>query len=536
MIHDLKRRVALHPDDAGARYALAEALFGEGRAEAAIDQLERALALDPDHGDARRLLARAYVGEGRLVPAERALEEAVKRRPRDAGARDELAALLAQGGRLDDAIVHLEEAVRADPDCVPRRVLVADLARRRGLFARARRHLDHAARLAPDDVAVADRRRDLAMEAGDAAAPLPSPILRGREFLLGRTRSALLTPPFRGAGGAVAEAAARIRAGDVRGAKRALVTAPPGSASIAIDLLRAEILLLEGDLARAEHAFRRAAEQRPDLSLASSRLAEILSASGRHADAAACLASLVERSPEDADALEQLGEALLAAGRREEAARRLRDALARRPDGALAARIAAIERPAAPPADERVPGRIGALGWNATGGVVSPLEAAAVPGKGELVFTGNVGKVGRDAAKVAFSCVKARADTLGVADRIERCDLHLHFVDTANEKDGPSAGLALALAGISALTGRPLRPRLAATGELTPHGAVRPVGGLHEKLVAAYLADVEAVIVPRNNLFDVRTLPGEVVGRLEIVYVDALTEALARALGGQGGQ
>ena len=78
------------------------------------------------------------------------------------------------------------------------------------------------------------------------------------------------------------------------------------------------------------------------------------------------------------------------------------------------------------------------------------MEAAAVPGRGELIFTGNVGKVGRDAATVAFSCLKARAEPLGIAEQVLRCDLHLHFVDTEMQKDGPSAGLALALAGLSA--------------------------------------------------------------------------------------
>ncbi len=109
-------------------------------------------------------------------------------------------------------------------------------------------------------------------------------------------------------------------------------------------------------------------------------------------------------------------------------------------------------------------------------------------------------------------------------------DLHLHFIDTENPKDGPSAGLALALAGVSAYTRRALKPRLAATGEITLQGGVRPVGGLHEKLLAARLAGVETVIVPRKNLFDLRELSREVLSRVSLVYVDSLPEALEHAL------
>ena len=175
-------------------------------------------------------------------------------------------------------------------------------------------------------------------------------------------------------------------------------------------------------------------------------------------------------------------------------------------------------------------GKIGALGWNAHGGTVSPIEAVAVPGKGELVFTGNVGRTGQDAAKVAFSCLRARGEALGIERQLATHDLHLHYVDTELAKDGPSAGLALALAGYAAYAGKPLREALAATGEITLQGAVRPVGGLHEKLVASYLAGVERVLVPRKNLHEVARVPDEVRARLTIVHVDTLGEALEHAV------
>jgi len=526
----------LAPDDVGARYALAEALFAEGQMDAAVKCLERALAIAPDHGDARRLLARAFQREGRLVPAERTLEEAVRRRPDDAGARDELAGLLVGGGRVDDAIVHLEEARRVEPDDVARLSLLADLAQRSGLFERARRHLERARALAPDDGLIAGRLHDLALKMGDAG-PAPK-VAGGLDFLLDRALAALASPPLRDAAraGALRAAAAALAGRDVAGAKRALVTASPvEQATAAFEAVRAEIVLLEGDAEKAARAFHRCTERAPELALGWSRLGELALAAGRAGEAVACLERAALLAPADAEARERLGDALSSAGRRDEAIARYREALAARPDGALAARIAALSARDPGRDDATLPGRIGALGWSATGGTVSPVEAAAPPGKGELIFTGNVGKAGQDAARVAFSCLKARADALGIADRIERCDLHLHFVDTELQKDGPSAGLALALAGLSAYARAPLRPRLAATGELTLHGAVRPVGGLHEKLVAAYLADVAVVIVPRRNLFELKTVPSEVVARLEIAYVDSLPEALEHARGTEQG-
>ncbi len=133
--------------------------------------------------------------------------------------------------------------------------------------------------------------------------------------------------------------------------------------------------------------------------------------------------------------------------------------------------------------------------------------------------------------------LKARAGALGIEDRIERRDLHLHFVDTELQKDGPSAGLALALAGFSAYAERPLRPRLAATGELTLHGAVRSGGRAareaRRRVPRGGRGRPRAAQEPLRAL---RTLPREVVARVEIVYTDSLSEGLEHALsGGRGG-
>ena len=131
-----------------------------------------------------------------------------------------------------------------------------------------------------------------------------------------------------------------------------------------------------------------------------------------------------------------------------------------------------------------------------------------MPGRGELLLTGNVARVGKEATQVAHSCLKARAAELGIERAVVERDLHVHYVDTENQKDGPSAGLALALAGLSALSGRPLRAGLVASGEITLQGAVRAVGGLHEKVVAAWLHEQRFVILPRKNLFQAASCSG----------------------------
>jgi ATP-dependent Lon protease len=170
------------------------------------------------------------------------------------------------------------------------------------------------------------------------------------------------------------------------------------------------------------------------------------------------------------------------------------------------------------------------LGWNPAGGAVSPLEAVAVAGRGQLVCSGNVGTQSREAAQVAWSCLKHKARSLGVEAEVAARDLHLHFADSELAKEGPSSGLALFLAAASAFTARPLRARLAASGEITIHGEVRPVGGVHEKLVAARLAGVATVLLPRRNLREQRELWPEVAARLDIVLVGSVEDALAAAL------
>lgn len=174
--------------------------------------------------------------------------------------------------------------------------------------------------------------------------------------------------------------------------------------------------------------------------------------------------------------------------------------------------------------------RMGVLGWTPHGGAVSPLEAVAVLGKGELFFSGNVKGSGLDAGRVAYNCLKARAATLGIAVEVVRQDLHLNFTDSELGKEGLSSGLALSLAGQTAFSGRKLRARLGATGALTLSGEVQRVEGIHEKLTAAYLDGLERILMPRPNRADAEALPPRVRARLEIIYVSTLEDALPHAL------
>jgi len=532
-LHELKRRVVLEPENASARFALAEALFGEKHYGEAAKQLETALAVAPDDLNVRRLLARTYVAEGRHVPAERTLREGIKLRPELVDLRDTLAEVMQSLGRPDDALLQLEEAARIDPHDVRRLAVMADLFLRRRLLDRARTVLERAVHLSPDRDDLKTRLREVVSELGGTPDRPESPLDRGGEYLLGRTREALETPPLKAAAseGPLREVAVALRLGDLRAARRALVLLEGGSALAAlVHFLRGEILLAEGEREKAEAAYRRSLDGPSALILTSERLGELLLARESHEEAARAFARAAKGAPESLGALIGLGDACFALGRRDEAVAAYEKALAREPGGPAAPRLAILRSSERTAEEENRPvGRIGVLGWNPSGGCVSPVEALAVPGKGELIFSGNVGTTGQEAAKVAYSCLKARAEELGIRDQVLRHDLHLHFADTELAKDGPSSGLALLLAGLSALTRRPLRPALAATGEVTLHGGVKAVGGLHEKLVAACLAGVRTVLVPRKNLLDARALPPEVTSRVGLVFVDSLGEAVGSA-------
>ena len=154
-----------------------------------------------------------------------------------------------------------------------------------------------------------------------------------------------------------------------------------------------------------------------------------------------------------------------------------------------------------------------------------------LPGRGELLLTGKLGDVMRESGQAALSYARARATPLGLDRWFHRdIDVHVHIPEGAMPKDGPSAGITMATALVSALTGVPTRADVAMTGEITLRGTVLPIGGLTEKLVAARRAGVRTVIVPRGNEKDLGEVPEEVRADLEFVIVETMDEVLEHAL------
>jgi len=171
------------------------------------------------------------------------------------------------------------------------------------------------------------------------------------------------------------------------------------------------------------------------------------------------------------------------------------------------------------------------LAWTESGGELLTIEVSVLPGKGELLLTGKLGDVMRESGQAALSYARSRATELDLDRWFHRdIDVHVHVPEGAMPKDGPSAGITMATALISALTGIPTRSDVAMTGEITLRGAVLPIGGLTEKLVAARRAGVRTVLIPRANEKDVSEVPEEIRGDLAIVPVDSMDQVLGLAL------
>jgi len=173
------------------------------------------------------------------------------------------------------------------------------------------------------------------------------------------------------------------------------------------------------------------------------------------------------------------------------------------------------------------------LAWTGAGGQILHIEVAPVAGKGKLLLTGKLGEVMKESAEAALTYVRSRYAELGLeADFYRKIDLHVHVPEGATPKDGPSAGVAIATAMVSTLTGIPVHRDVAMTGEITLRGRVLAVGGLNEKTVAALRAGVKKVIWPVKNKKDLDELPREVRQSLEIHFVDSVDEVLELALAG----
>jgi ATP-dependent Lon protease len=177
------------------------------------------------------------------------------------------------------------------------------------------------------------------------------------------------------------------------------------------------------------------------------------------------------------------------------------------------------------------PGVAIGLAWTQNGGDILFIEASRMAGKKGLTLTGHLGDVMKESAQAALSYIRSHADRLGIpADFFENCDLHIHVPAGATPKDGPSAGITMATALASLLTGRPLRSHLAMTGEITLRGRVMPIGGVKEKVLAARRAGVTTVILPRRNEKDLEDIPPAVQQELKFHFVDTIGEVLDLAL------
>jgi ATP-dependent Lon protease len=176
-------------------------------------------------------------------------------------------------------------------------------------------------------------------------------------------------------------------------------------------------------------------------------------------------------------------------------------------------------------------GLVTGLAWTSVGGELLSIEASVVPGKGRLVNTGQLGDVMKESIQAALSVVRARADRLGVDPEFhQKFDLHIHVPEGATPKDGPSAGIAMCTALVSALTKVPVRSEVAMTGEITLRGRVLPIGGLKEKLLAAHRGGIETVIIPEENEKDLADIPKNVTQSLTIKPVRWIDEVLDIAL------
>jgi ATP-dependent Lon protease len=176
-------------------------------------------------------------------------------------------------------------------------------------------------------------------------------------------------------------------------------------------------------------------------------------------------------------------------------------------------------------------GQVTGLAWTEVGGDLLTIEVADMPGKGVIQRTGSIGDVMKESVEAARSVVRARSARLGIADTVfEKRDIHVHFPEGATPKDGPSAGIAITTAIVSALTHIPVRSDVAMTGEITLRGEVLAIGGLKEKLLAAHRGGIKTVLIPEENVKDLAEIPDNVKNHLEIVPVRWIDKVLEVAL------
>ena len=176
-------------------------------------------------------------------------------------------------------------------------------------------------------------------------------------------------------------------------------------------------------------------------------------------------------------------------------------------------------------------GIVRGLAWTSVGGDTLQIEVNVMPGKGEIMLTGQLGDVMKESARAGISYIRSVSKKYAIAeDFFEKHDIHVHIPEGAVPKDGPSAGITMATAILSAVTSKKVRADLAMTGEITLRGRVLPIGGLKEKLLAAKNAGIQAVLIPKENTADVEELSSEITKGLEIIPVETMEEVLKKAL------
>src|SRR5258707_371747 len=179
-------------------------------------------------------------------------------------------------------------------------------------------------------------------------------------------------------------------------------------------------------------------------------------------------------------------------------------------------------------------GVVQSLAWTENGGEIMPVEVAVLEGKGSLQMTGQIGDIMQESGQAALTYIKSRAARLGVdLEVFERMDIHLHMPEGAIPKDGPSAGITIATAMISALTGRPVYRHIGMTGEITLRGRVLPIGGVREKVLAAHRAGLKVVLLPEKNLKDLHDIPKTVKAELKIIPVTHMDQVVEVAVAPQ---
>ena len=176
-------------------------------------------------------------------------------------------------------------------------------------------------------------------------------------------------------------------------------------------------------------------------------------------------------------------------------------------------------------------GLVTGLAWTSVGGDTLSIEVTTMAGTGKLVLTGQLGDVMKESARAGFSFIRSRAKQFGLEEDFhEKMDIHIHIPEGAIPKDGPSAGITMTTAVISALTEIPARGEVAMTGEITLRGRILPVGGLKEKILAAHRAGIKKVLIPYENRRDLDEIPDNVKKKVEIVPVETMDEVLSHAL------